>query len=164
MKKIIATLLMSIPIITAEAQENQNPLLKNWTGNYGGVPAFNEYKITDLKPAIKIAIQEKLDEYNTIANNSKPSTFENTIETRKVFAEYPSKSLILITGQCHMPRASALLEAELRNVDVLRMPVPGGCNSVKAIGLEFLKYVYSRFYVLRRFLADIQSFLPSELN
>ena len=31
---------MSIPIITAEAQENQNPLLKNWTGNYGGVPAF----------------------------------------------------------------------------------------------------------------------------
>ena len=70
---------MSIPIITAEAQENQNPLLKNWTGNYGGVPAFNEYKITDLKPAIKIAIQEKLDEYNTIANNSKPATFENTI-------------------------------------------------------------------------------------
>ena len=70
---------MSIPIITAEAQENQNPLLKKWTGNYGGVPAFNEYKITDLKPSIKIAIQEKLDEYNTIANNSKPATFENTI-------------------------------------------------------------------------------------
>lgn len=70
---------MSIPIITAEAQENQNPLLKNWTGNYGGVPAFNDYKISDLKPAIKIAIKEKLDEYNTIANNSKPATFENTI-------------------------------------------------------------------------------------
>ncbi|MCZ8331216.1 MAG: M3 family metallopeptidase [Flavobacterium sp.] len=79
MKKIITTLLMSIPIITAEAQENQNPLLKNWTGNYGGVPVFNEYKITDLKPAIKIAIQEKLDEYNKIANNPKPATFENTI-------------------------------------------------------------------------------------
>ncbi|MFY7957865.1 MAG: M3 family metallopeptidase [Flavobacterium macrobrachii] len=79
MKKIITTLLMSIPIITAEAQENQNPLLKNWAGNYGGVPAFNDYKITDLKPAIKIAIQEKLDEYNKIANNPKPATFENTI-------------------------------------------------------------------------------------
>ena len=92
------------------------------------------------------------------------STFENVIETRRVFTEYPSNSLILITGQCHMPRASALLEAELRNVDVLRMPVPGGCNSAKAIGLEFLKYVYSRFYVLRRFLTDIQSFLSPELN
>ena len=79
MKKITLILLMSIPIITAEAQNNQNPLLKNWNGNYGGVPAFNEYKIGDLKPAIKIAIQEKLDEYNTIANNPKPATFENTI-------------------------------------------------------------------------------------
>jgi len=79
MKKITLILLMSIPIITAEAQNNQNPLLKNWTGNYGGVPAFNEYKIGDLKPAIKIAIQEKLDEYNAIANNTKPATFENTI-------------------------------------------------------------------------------------
>jgi len=79
MKKITLILLMSIPIITAEAQNNQNPLLKNWSGNYGGVPAFNEYKIGDLKPAIKIAIQEKLDEYNTIANNPKPATFENTI-------------------------------------------------------------------------------------
>ena len=79
MKKITLILLMSIPIITAEAQNNQNPLLNNWTGNYGGVPAFNEYKIGDLKPAIKIAIQEKLDEYNTIANNPKPATFENTI-------------------------------------------------------------------------------------
>mgnify|MGYP005610929833 CR=1 FL=1 len=54
MKKITLILLMSIPIITAEAQNNQNPLLKNWNGNYGGVPAFNEYKIGDLKPAIKI--------------------------------------------------------------------------------------------------------------
>lgn len=79
MKKLMLTLLMSIPIVTAEAQNSQNPLLKNWTGNYGGVPAFNEYKISDLKPAIKIAIQEKLDEYNKIANNPKPATFENTI-------------------------------------------------------------------------------------
>ena len=58
---------MSIPIITAEAQENQNQLLKNWTGNYGGVPAFNEYKITDLKPAIKIVIQ---DSFKLIKNKN----------------------------------------------------------------------------------------------
>lgn len=63
-----------------------------------------------------------------------------------------------------MPRASALLEAELPNVDVLRMPIPGGCNSVQSIGLEFLKYVYSRLYMLRRFITDIQSFLSPELN
>ena len=70
---------MSLPIITASAQYNQNPLLKNWTGPYGGVPAFNEYKINDLKPAIEVAIQEKLNEINAIATNPKPATFENTI-------------------------------------------------------------------------------------
>ncbi len=79
MKKIIVTLLMSIPIITAEAQNNQNPLLKNWTGNYGGVPSFNEYKISDFKSAINVAIKEKQDEYDKIAENPKPATFENTI-------------------------------------------------------------------------------------
>jgi peptidyl-dipeptidase Dcp len=79
MKKLMLTLLMSIPIVTTEAQNNQNPLLKDWTGNYGGVPAFNEYKISDLKPAITDAIQGKLDQYNKIATNPKPATFENTI-------------------------------------------------------------------------------------
>lgn len=79
MKKLMLTLLMSIPIVNACAQNNQNPLLKDWTGNYGGVPAFNEYKISDLKPAIKVAIQSKLDEYTKISNNPKEATFENTI-------------------------------------------------------------------------------------
>jgi peptidyl-dipeptidase Dcp len=57
-----------------------NPLLKDWTGNYGGVPAFNEYKVSDFKPAMEFAMQEKLNEVNAIANNPKPATFQNTIE------------------------------------------------------------------------------------
>jgi len=56
-----------------------NPLLKDWTGNYGGVPAFNEYKVSDFKPALEFAMQEKLNEVNAIANNPKPATFQNTI-------------------------------------------------------------------------------------
>lgn len=56
-----------------------NVLLKDWAGNYGGVPAFNQYKISDLKPALEFAMQEKLDEVNAIANNTKPATFLNTI-------------------------------------------------------------------------------------
>lgn len=70
---------MSIPIITTKAQNNQNSLLKDWSGNYGGVPAFNEYKISDFKPAIDVAIKEKLAEIEKIASNPKPATFENTI-------------------------------------------------------------------------------------
>lgn len=70
---------MSAPILGANAQSNPNPFLNNWSGPYGGVPAFNTYQLKDLKPAIEVAIQEKLNEIDLIANNSKPATFENTI-------------------------------------------------------------------------------------
>ena len=61
------------------AQANQNALLNDWTGPYGGVPAFTDYKLQDLKPALEFAIKEKLNEINKIANNTKPATFTNTI-------------------------------------------------------------------------------------
>ena len=81
MKKIITTILITSIALTMNAQNStQNPLLKNWTGNYGGVPAFKDYKISDFKPAIEFAINQKLNELNVIASNSKPATFKNTIE------------------------------------------------------------------------------------
>jgi Zn-dependent oligopeptidase len=39
-----------------------NPLLKKWTGPYGGVPAFNEYNISQIKPAFDVVIKERLSE------------------------------------------------------------------------------------------------------
>ncbi|RAR71742.1 M3 family metallopeptidase [Flavobacterium aciduliphilum] len=78
MKTIIKTILISSTVFTMNAQ-NKNPLLNEWKGNYGGVPAFNEYKISDFKPALETAMQEKLKEVEAIANNSKPATFQNTI-------------------------------------------------------------------------------------
>ncbi|MEG2102920.1 MAG: M3 family peptidase, partial [Flavobacterium sp.] len=80
MKKLMTIFLMGTTFFAATAQTNSdNPLLKNWTGPYGGVPAFNEYKVADFKPAIQFAIQEKLNEIDAIANNPKTPTFENTI-------------------------------------------------------------------------------------
>ena len=79
MKKIILTVLMIVPIIAATAQKNTNTFLNPWVGPYGGVPAFTDYKLNDLKPAIETAIQEKLTEINKIANNQKPATFTNTV-------------------------------------------------------------------------------------
>lgn len=71
---------MSTTFFGASAQNNSdNPLLKKWTGPYGGVPAFNTYKVLDFKPAIEFAIQEKLNEVDAIANNPKAPTFDNTI-------------------------------------------------------------------------------------
>ncbi|MFV7234371.1 M3 family metallopeptidase [Flavobacterium sp. ZB4R12] len=61
------------------AAQNNNPLLKDWIGENHGAPAFNDYKIVDFKPALEFAIQEKLNEINAIANNTKPASFQNTI-------------------------------------------------------------------------------------
>ena len=79
MKKIILTLIMIAPIVMVNAQANRNYFLNTWTGPYGGVPAFTDYKLKDLKPALEFAIQEKLNEIKKIANNPKAATFTNTI-------------------------------------------------------------------------------------
>lgn len=71
---------MGTTFFASHAQTNSdNPLLKKWIGPYGGVPAFNVYKVSDFKPAIEFAIQEKLNEVDAIANNPKAPTFDNTI-------------------------------------------------------------------------------------
>ncbi|WP_221627098.1 M3 family metallopeptidase [Pontibacter sp. Tf4] len=69
---------------TTTAMEQQkpetNPLLKEWTGPYGGVPAFDKMNLADLKPAMEKAMAMNLAEIEAIANNPQPATFENTIE------------------------------------------------------------------------------------
>jgi len=55
--------------------QNQNTLLTEWTGPYGGVPAFDKMKLSDVKPAFKVAMAENLADYEKIANNKEPATF-----------------------------------------------------------------------------------------
>lgn len=73
-------MIMGTTILSANAQTNQNPLVAPWKGPYGGVPAFDQYTLADIKPAVLFGIQEKLNEIDKIANNPKPATFANTIE------------------------------------------------------------------------------------
>jgi len=95
---------MSIPMLVANAQNSSNPFLNYWNGPYGGVPAFGEYKITDFKPALETAIQEKLNEINMISNNPKPATFENTI----VALEKAGKKYTEVEVQCIKAPCSGL--------------------------------------------------------
>lgn len=67
--------------------ELNNPLLKSWSGPYGGVPDFKAYKVSDFLPAIEFAIQEKLQEIDAIANNPEKPTFKNTIEALELSGE-----------------------------------------------------------------------------
>ncbi|GAB2771173.1 M3 family metallopeptidase [Actinomadura fibrosa] len=57
----------------------ENDLLKEWTGPYGGVPAFDEMDLVELRPAMEKGMALHLEEIEQIANNPEPPTFENTI-------------------------------------------------------------------------------------
>ncbi|MFQ5527932.1 MAG: M3 family metallopeptidase [Thermoanaerobaculia bacterium] len=63
----------------AAAEPMSNVLLEEWTGPYGGVPAFDKMAIEDLKPALEAGMAENLEEIDVIAGNPEPPTFENTI-------------------------------------------------------------------------------------
>ena len=63
----------------ASPPADTNPLLAEWTGPYGGVPAFDEMDLGALKPALEAAMAEDLAEIDAIAANPEPPTFDNTI-------------------------------------------------------------------------------------
>ena len=60
--------------------EIENILLKEWTGPYGGLPAFDLMKVEDVKPAMLKGMELSLQDVDAIAENTAPPTFKNTIE------------------------------------------------------------------------------------
>ena len=56
-----------------------NPLLREWTGPYGGIPPFDRISLSDFKPALETAMAEELAEVERIARDPSPPTFANTI-------------------------------------------------------------------------------------
>jgi len=59
--------------------QQHNPLLAEYAGPYGGVPAFDKMDLTDLKPALEKGMALNLAEIDAIVNNPEPANFENTI-------------------------------------------------------------------------------------
>lgn len=57
-----------------------NPLLAEWEGPYGGVPAFDRMDVDRIEPAFETAMAENLREIEAITENPEPPTFANTIE------------------------------------------------------------------------------------
>ena len=78
MRNLLFTVLIAVPMMNLDAQ-NTNPLLNDWKGKYGGVPAFSEYKVSQFRSAVDVAIADKLREIDMIATLSTPPSFENTI-------------------------------------------------------------------------------------
>ena len=82
----IALALIASPV-TSHAQpttpsrsSTDNPLLKEWTGPYGGVPPWDAVKPELFKPAFLAAIEMQRKEIDAIANDPAPPTFANAVE------------------------------------------------------------------------------------
>jgi len=63
-----------------EKTMSDNLLLQEWTGPYGGVPAFDKMKVEDVKGAVEEGMALSLADIEAIASNTDAPTFENTIE------------------------------------------------------------------------------------
>ena len=76
-----AQLLIACVIVTSCTTKTgvNNPLLQEWTGPYGGLPAFDQIDIADVQDAMVTAMDMSLAEIEMIANNPEEPTFENTI-------------------------------------------------------------------------------------
>ncbi len=64
---------------TTNPQNTENILLSEWTGPYGGTPAFDKMDIADIKSALEKGMELKLKEIDEITSSNDPATFENTI-------------------------------------------------------------------------------------
>ncbi len=67
------------PEAAVEVPTTDNLLLAEWTGPYGGVPAFDKVSLDDLKPALEVGMEINLKEVDAITANTNAPTFENTI-------------------------------------------------------------------------------------
>jgi peptidyl-dipeptidase Dcp len=75
------------PVATEQTLPEQNNLLAEWVGPYGGVPAFDKMNLADVKPAIQKGMALHLIEIEAIANNPEAPTFINTIEAMEKAGE-----------------------------------------------------------------------------
>lgn len=64
---------------TLSMAQTNNPLTQKWTGPYGGVPAFDKAKVSDVKAALEFGMAENLKEIDAITAQTAAPTFDNTI-------------------------------------------------------------------------------------
>ena len=111
---------------------HDNPLLAEWTGPHGGVPAFDRMDLAHLGAALEAGMAEHLAEVDAIAHNPEPPTFENTIVAlarsgrtlERVFAYYGLWAANLSSPESReiqtemAPRLSAYSSQIVQNADL----------------------------------------------
>lgn len=75
----IAALALACAGESPDPEPGGNVLLAEWSGPYGGVPAFDRMDLEALEPALDAGMAKSLEEIDAIANDPEPPTFANTI-------------------------------------------------------------------------------------
>lgn len=60
-------------------KDTDNTLLNPWIGSFEGIPAFDQVRVEDVEEAMLSAMASHLEEIQTIADDTAPPSFENTI-------------------------------------------------------------------------------------
>ena len=63
----------------APAAGVDNPLIAEWSGPYGGVPALDRVEVRHFRPALEAGMAAYMADVERIAGNPEPPTFQNTI-------------------------------------------------------------------------------------
>ena len=103
---------------TAPAAEETNLLLAEWTGPYGGVPAFDRVELSMFEPALRKGIELHLAELDAIAGQEEAPTFDNTI----VAMERAGKAMRRVETYYYLWRSS-LASEEFRAIANEMSPV-----------------------------------------
>jgi len=119
-----------------QSMETENILLSEWTGDYGGTPAFDKMNIKDIKPALEKGMAEKLSEIDAITNNTEAPTFENTI----VPLEKSGKTLDRIFTYYGI-WSSNMSSPEFREIESQMAPILSDFNSKVSQNLELFKRI-----------------------
>lgn len=59
--------------------DENNPLLAEWSGPHGGVPAFDQMQLENLEAGVQSGTMLNMLEIDAIARNEEPPSFDNTI-------------------------------------------------------------------------------------
>jgi peptidyl-dipeptidase Dcp len=68
-----------IALLSAAVPQDANPLLKQWTGPYGGFPPFDQVKVEQFEPALETAMADQRAAIDRITSDPQAPSFENTI-------------------------------------------------------------------------------------
>ena len=133
MSKTIKTLLTCSLVLAFSCKQDtktndelmtENLLLKEWTGPFNGVPAFDIMKVEDIKYAVEKSMELNLAEIDAIANNTDAPTFKNTIEAM----ESAGKTLNRVSAYYGI-MSSNVSSPEFRDVQVELAPKFSEFNS-----------------------------------